>query len=271
MKKHKVPFPWYGGKCSRLKWLLPLVNKIEHTTYVEPFGGSGALLFNKPISPVEVYNDIYGDVVNFLRVLRDHTEEIVNLLSLTPYSREEFEDAINIPEDLSYIERARKFFVRARQVRSGLATSCTVGNWSYSKSESRRGISQTVSRWLSSVDGLLEFVDRLKVIQIENLPAIDIINRYSSKDTLYYLDPPYMLETRSQEAYAHEMVHKDHERLLKFIKSIDGKFVLSGYSNELYDNLLSDWHILEFEENLGGFSKSESSKRIEKIWSSVPL
>jgi DNA adenine methylase len=271
MSKYKVPFPWYGGKCSRLKWLLPIINNIEHIAYVEPFGGSGAVLFNKPISQVEVYNDVYGDVVNFFRVLRNNTEEIIKLLSLTPYSREEFGDSTEDTSKLSDIEMARLFFVRARQVRSSSATNCNISNWSYVTSNTRRGISQNTSRWLSGIEGLPEFAERLLLVQIENKKALDVISRYDTETTLFYLDPPYTLDTRSQKAYSDEMSTKDHIELLDLIVNIKGKVIISGYPNNLYETHLSGWYTKEFEENLGGYEKSDKSKRIEKIWSNVLL
>src|ERR1700728_2787027 len=66
--RKKIIFGWYGGKFSHLDWLLPLLPAAHH--YCEPFAGSGAVLLNRDPSPVETYNDIDGDVVNFFRVLR---------------------------------------------------------------------------------------------------------------------------------------------------------------------------------------------------------
>lgn len=83
-----IPFGWYGGKFSHLAWLLPLLPKCHH--YCEPFGGSGAVLLNRPPSPIETYNDLDGEVVNFFRVLRDEKEKLVEAIGLTPFSREEF-------------------------------------------------------------------------------------------------------------------------------------------------------------------------------------
>ena len=115
-----IAFGWYGGKFSHLNWLLPLLPQTKH--YCEPFGGSAAVLLNREPSPVETYNDIDSEVVNFFRVLRQQKEALIQAIGLTPFSREEFELAIAHPaEDISELERARRFFVRARQVRNGLA------------------------------------------------------------------------------------------------------------------------------------------------------
>src|SRR6266581_6978596 len=112
-KRKLIAFGWYGGKYSHLDWLLPLLPACHH--YVEPFAGSAAVLLNREPSPVETYNDIDGEVVNFFRVLRDQREVLIEAIGLTPFSREEFELAISQPtQDLTDLERARRFFVRAR-------------------------------------------------------------------------------------------------------------------------------------------------------------
>src|SRR3990172_9085836 len=121
-----IAFGWYGGKYSHLDWLLPLLPRATH--FCEPFGGSAAVLINRVPSPVETYNDIDGEVANFFRVLRDQQEAIIEAIGLTPFSREEFEKAVQEPVDgLSDLERARRFFVRARQVRTGLAQTASSG------------------------------------------------------------------------------------------------------------------------------------------------
>ena len=194
--KKLVPFSWYGGKCSHLKWLLPIIDGTPHITYVESFGGSAAVLLNKKPSQVEVYNDIYSDVVNFFKVLRNQREQLLPLLELTPYSREEF--AISCEDDnVDDLERARRFFIKARQVRTGLATAASAGRWGYVIQHSRRGMSQVVSRWLGAIDGLEDVCNRLRQVQLENLDAIDIISRYDTAETLHYIDPPYTMNTRS--------------------------------------------------------------------------
>ena len=110
-----IPFGWYGGKYSHLDWLLPLLPKCHH--YCEPYAGSGAVLLNREPSPVETYNDLDGEVVNFFRVLRDEGDKLVKAIGLTPFSREEFGIACKVDPKAGPLERARRFYVRARQVR----------------------------------------------------------------------------------------------------------------------------------------------------------
>src|SRR5437660_3850999 len=119
-----IAFGWYGGKFNHLDWLLPLLPDCHH--YCEPFAGSAAVLLNRPPSPVETYNDLDGEVVNFFRVLRDKKDALIEAIGLTPFSREEFYRAVSTNgEHLGAVERARRFFVRARQVRTGLAQTAS--------------------------------------------------------------------------------------------------------------------------------------------------
>ena len=134
-KKKLIPFGWYGGKFSHLDWLLPLLPDCHH--YCEPFAGSGAVLLNRGPSPVETFNDLDGEVVNFFRVLRGEKERLIEAIGLTPFAREEFALACEISPDLSGLERARRFYVRARQVRTGVAQTATIGRWANCRQRSR--------------------------------------------------------------------------------------------------------------------------------------
>src|SRR6185503_11666682 len=118
-RRRRIVFGWYGGKFNHLDWLLPLLPEAHH--YCEPFSGSAAVLLNRAPSPVETYNDIDGDVVNFFRVLRDQPDELIRSIALTPFAREEFLEAIEGGGCGSGLESARRFYVRARQARTGLA------------------------------------------------------------------------------------------------------------------------------------------------------
>src|SRR3990170_90755 len=134
-RRRRIGFGWYGGKYNHLNWLLPLLPKTHN--YCEPFGGSAAVLLNREPSPVETYNDIDGEVVNFFRVLRDQKDKLTEALALTPFSREEFYWAVtDYGPHLSDLERARRFFVRARQVRTGLAQTASLGRWANCKNTS---------------------------------------------------------------------------------------------------------------------------------------
>jgi len=154
-----IAFGWYGGKFSHLEWLLPLLPGCHH--YCEPFGGSAAVLLNRSPSPVETYNDIDGEVCNFFRVLRDHKEVLIEAIGLTPFSREEFAIACKLDASLPPVERARRFYIRARQVRTGLAQTASIGRWANCRNTSRQGMSGVISRWLGGVQVLPKIAERL--------------------------------------------------------------------------------------------------------------
>ena len=260
--RHVIAFGWYGGKFSHLKWLLPLLPSCQH--YCEPFGGSAAVLLNRAPSPVETYNDIDGEVVNFFRVLRDQKNELLEAIGLTPFSKAEFESAISDTSNISELERARRFFIRARQVRTGLAQKASSGRWAHCRLTSRAGMAGAVSRWLGSVDGLSEIAQRLLRVQVENDTAIDVIRRYDSQDTLFYCDPPYPHDSRrDHNAYSYEMTDSEHRSLANVLHKVEGKVALSSYDCELMDELYGCWNRIEAPEKMCHSSKSP---RREVLW-----
>ncbi len=235
-KKKLIAFGWYGGKFSHLDWLLALLPDCHH--YCEPFAGSAAILLNRNSSPVETYNDLDGEVANFFRVLRDHKDRLIESIGLTPFSREEFEKACTLDPTLDEMERARRFFVRARQVRTGLAQKASLGRWANCKQTSRAGMSGVVSRWLGSVETLPDIAERLLRVQIENRPAVEVIRLYDSPDTFFYCDPPYVHDTRGDcNAYSNEMTDYDHRELAMVLNAVEGKVALSNYDCSLMDEL----------------------------------
>jgi DNA adenine methylase len=262
-RKRRIAFGWYGGKFSHLNWLLPLLPYAHH--YCEPFGGSAAVLLNRAPAPVETYNDIDGEVVNFFRVLRDQMGELLKAIAFTPFSRQEFALAISRPtNELTDFERARRFFIRARQVRTGLAQTASIGRWANCKKTSRAGMAGVVSRWLGSVEDLPEIAERLLRVQIENRPAIEVITLYDSEDTLFYCDPPYPHETRGDsKAYKYEMTEKDHIELAQVLRSIKGKAAVSGYRCDLLSALYQGWRCVEAPEKN---CHSVKKPRTEALW-----
>lgn len=261
--RRRIAFGWYGGKFSHLNWLLPWLPVTKH--YCEPFGGSAAVLLNREPSPVETYNDLDGEVVNFFRVARDQGDELIKAIALTPFSFEEFARALsNNTEEISDLERARCFFVRARQVRTGLAQTASEGRWAHCRLTSRAGMSGAVSRWLGSVEGLPAIAERLLRVQIENRPAIDVIQRYDSEETLFYCDPPYPHETRGDSrAYQFEMTTEEHMELGFVLNRLKGKVAISSYRCELMDDLYAAWRCVEAPEKN---CHSVKQPRREALW-----
>lgn len=264
-RRHRIVFGWYGGKFSHLEWLLPLLPNCHH--YCEPFAGSGAVLLNRTPAPVETYNDIDGEVVNFFRVLRDQHEMLVRAIALTPFSREEYHLAIyGDAQEADALERARRFYIKARQTRTGLAQTASLGRWANCKDTSRAGMSGVVSRWLGGVEALDDIARRLLRVQIENRPAVEILRLYDGPKTLFYCDPPYLHATRGDaKAYGFEMDEDQHRAFAKAANDCRGMVAVSGYEHPLMDTLFRPgrWH-----KTLGPDKTIHSTKdtRREVLW-----
>lgn len=264
-RRHRIVFGWYGGKFSHLGWLLQLLPECHH--YCEPFAGSGAVLINREASPVETYNDIDGDVVNFFRALRDHHEELIRAIALTPFSREEYHLAVcGNTSDISDVERARRFYIKARQARSGLAQTASLGRWANCKDASSGGMSNVVSRWIGGASALDDIAQRLIRVQIENRPAVDVIRLYDSPKTLFYCDPPYLHATRGDaKAYAFEMDDSQHREFSEVVDECQGKVAVSGYDHPLMDELFKPGRWFK-TKSLEKTINSTKGKRSEVIW-----
>jgi DNA adenine methylase len=243
------PLKWHGGKAylaSRIVALMP-----PHTHYVEPyFGGGAVLLAKEPEGVSEVVNDINRELTNFWRVLQvpDLFAQFLRIEEATPFSEAEFQWAVRQSDriDENPAIAAHTFFVRCRQSLAGRMKSFT----GITRTRTRRGMNNEVSAWLTAIDGLPAVHARLKRVLILNRDALDVIRSQDGKDTLFYLDPPYLHETRVTTAdYAHEMTREQHRELLETIFDIKGKFVLSGYRSGQYDTLaeLGHWHRRDFK------------------------
>lgn len=259
-----IAFGWFGGKFSHLNWLLPRLPITPN--FVDVFGGSAAVVLNRDPSPVETYNDLNGEVVNFFRVLRDSREDLISSLALTPFSRAEYLDSLKPAENASDLERARRFYVRSRQVFFGLSESASPGRWAYCKKTTRRDMSCSVSRWLGGLEGLEAVATRLLRVQIECLPALEIIGKYDGPDTLFYVDPPYAAESRTCKAYGKfEMTEWDHRTLAETLHSAEAKIAVSGYACPLMDELYSGWR-KETAPSKRINSSTTGGSRSEVLW-----
>lgn len=269
-------FGWYGGKGIHLDWLLPLLPKCQH--FVDVFGGSGVVLFNREPSPIETYNDIDNYVVTFFRVLRDNPEELVRQVYLTVYSREERRIAYRgrqKAEELTDLEKARRFFVLARQSHRAQAQDCSghyLNAWRASRNRITRGKAFSVADWELAMDGLAYVAARLKSVQIENYPWERVVENYDAATTLFYCDPPYVHSTRGKDhtdRYVGEMTDEDHTRLAVALHKIKGLAAVSGYRSKLYDDLYHDWH--RFDMPTISYASQYTSERFESLWCNYNL
>lgn len=246
--KRRIAFGWYGGKFSHLDFLIPLIPD-NATHFCDVFGGSAAVLLNLKPYPVETYNDLDSELVNFFQTLRNQGSKLIKAIGLTPFSREELVRACTPEKNLTRLERARRFYIRARQTRTGLAQTSSEGRWAHCVLTSRAGMAGAVSRWLGSIEGLPEITQRLQRVQIENAPALEVIQRYDTPETVFYLDPPYVHAARGDAAaYGFEMTDQDHIELASVLNRIRGRAVLSGYRSDLYADLYSGWRRVDAKE-----------------------
>ncbi len=228
----------------------------QHYHYAEPYFGSGAVFFTKPVSPHEIINDLSGSVVNFFRVLRDRTDELCWVLEATPWSRDEYDCSDDISGDA--LEDARRFAVRAWQAHASDFAKKT--GWKNRGSSQRaRGMSV---RWQRVPEELAQLACRLKDAEIENRPALDVIKKFSRQDCLIYADPPYLPSTRTQEMYGHEMSEAEHVEMLEALLAHRGPAVLSGYDNEIYADALSDWERVSVKPP----KVEKAAVRTEMLW-----
>lgn len=259
MKVLRPPFAYYGGKTRMAKDIVALIPN-DAKAYIEPFAGSLAVLLRKEPHTVEVVNDLDARLVAFWRTVRDRPNEILWQLSATPYAKDEFNHALEtIDAETDEIEFARKVFVILRQSRR---RSTTAVRGSFRGSGDSRGPGNVFA---AAVDTFPDVAERLRGVVIENTDALDLIERWDKPDTVMYLDPPYVGETRTAREYTMENAGVDfHERLID--KAIDAKarIILSGYDHPVYDRL-RDWARIDSKRNTGSTS-AETRHGTETLW-----
>lgn len=222
------------GMADKIVSMMP-----PHRSYLEPFFGSGAVLFNKTPSAIETVNDIDGDITNFFKVLKERASELAEAIALTPYAREVFNDAHENRGTDSF-DRAYRFAIRSR-MGHGFKTYQKTG---FKIDVYSRERSYCVDCWNKMPSMLVQASLRLKQVQIENRPALDLIQKFNYDNVLIYADPPYLLNTRGGKQYRYEMDDQDHIDLLSALRNHKGPVILSGYSSEMYDFELRGWHKL---------------------------
>ncbi len=238
-KPHRQPLRYYGSKWRIANWIID--HFPEHYHYVEPYGGGANVLLNKKPSKLETYNDLDRSVVIFFKVLREQPEALIRTIEHTPYARTEIDlsnDTFtgDLPDPLDELEIARRFYVRCQQGRSS-GSSVWRTTWRFMLSDGRNRT--MVSEW-NDIQHLWATASRLKQVQLENWPALKIIERYDHDDTLFYLDPPYTHGGRYQswlKAYQFEMSDNDHRQLAERLHQLRGMAIISGYPSDLYTEL----------------------------------
>jgi DNA adenine methylase len=253
---------YHGGKFRLAPWVLGFFP--EHQCYVEPFGGAAGVLLQKRRSYAEVYNDLDGDIVNFFRVLRDPelARRLVELCTLTPYAREEFDRAYEATDDP--VERARRTAVRAAM---GFGSAGATKGTSGFRIDMDRAYATASHLWGRYPDSLAQVGARFLGVMVENRPAVEVLRQYDAPTTLHYCDPPYVLSTRSEGGnryYRHEMSDEDHSAFLQAVNDLSGMVIVSGYPCALYDEALAGWERHETEARIA--ANRGTGKRTEALW-----
>lgn len=212
----RPPAPYLGGKRNLAKRHTAIIDSIPHRTYVEPFVGMGGVFLRRPnAAPVEVINDLSGDVANLFRVIRRHYEPFVAELSWLIASRAEFQrqDGFD-PRLLTDIERAVRFLYLQRLAFGGCVVGRTFGVDHRSSSKFNQAKLHTELKLLR---------DRLSAVTVEQLDYAEVIRRYDSEATLFFLDPPYDGTT----GYGIDFGHEQYLAMADQLAAIRGRFVLS--------------------------------------------
>lgn len=243
--------------------------------YVEPyFGGGQVMLAMDPEGISEVANDKNHELINFWSVLAfgDLFEKFHHIIQQTPFAQAVFEAVAKAPKwnggDSAdeIVQRAARFYVLCRQSLSGRMK----GFASITRNRTRRGMNEQVSAWLNAIEGLPEVHARLKRVLILNDDALTVIRKEDGPRTLFYLDPPYLHETRAttDEYGEYEMRENDHRALLNALSCIKGRFLLSGYHNEIYDERAKthDWQCHEFKIDNKASGGKTKRQMTECVW-----
>lgn len=245
---------YFGGKFRLAEQIISLMPR--HECYVEPFSGGASVLLRKSPSPIEVYNDLSGDVVTVFRVLRDRPAELIRAIELTPFARAEVELSY-LPAD-DELEQARRLYVRSHQRRGGPSLRWRTG-WLYQRTNSRG--KPIIDNWQETYH-LWQIASRLRRVQIECDDALAVIRRFDGPETLFYVEPPYPHSSRGgHNFYEHELTDDDHRHLAEVLHSVRGMVLISSYPNVLYDELYATWQCFSFS------SRTQASKvSTECVW-----
>ena len=246
----KAIFKYPGSKWNMASKIINLFP--EHHSYLEPYFGSGAVLFNKPRSNIETVNDLDGNVVNLFEWIRNDPERLARAIYYTPYARQIYEDAFAaVPTDS--FEKALNFYIRLN-MGHGFRTNGEKVGWK--NDVQGREKAYATQDWCRLPDKIFRAAERLRGVQIENRPAVELIERFNYPNVLIYADPPYVLGTRHGKQYRCEMKDKDHEELLDVLLVHRGPVILSGYDNDLYNDRLHNW----YREETTAYSQVASKK-----------
>lgn len=207
------PLSYIGGKRTLAKRVIELFP--EHTTYVEAFAGGAQVFFHKPLSKVEVLNDLDGEIVNFFRICQTHYEELLRYLRFAFVSRKYF-DLLRAtdPATLTDIQRAARYLYLLKNSFASLVRHPTY-HW------------HVVQPPGFNPERLPELIEnthkRLERVQIDCLPYESVLRNYDRPTTLFFLDPPYF----GRKLYRYNFEEADFRKLAERLREVKGKFILT--------------------------------------------
>jgi DNA adenine methylase len=251
-----------------------------HSTFVEPFAGSAAVLLAKPPAAAECLNDRNAELMHFYATIQDPSTverflAAARALGLDPAPppapgapdavRAVWEAAVaGLASEQDPVQRAVWFFARARLSMSGRGHNAAPPP---RNGRLRRGMDERRASWLTALDHLPAVHRRLQGVRLSCRPALEVIRRWDGPEAVFYLDPPYVAETRaSADVYEHEMGDAAHRELLDLLRTVKGRVLLSGYGSTLYDGLLAGWSRHTFDVANHGASGQAKRRMTECVW-----
>lgn len=218
VKPLKPAAPWLGGKSKLAPVIVPLIENIPHTTYIEPFFGMGAIFFARAQKvKSEVINDRSGELYNFFRQLQQHYLPLLDYMKHQLTFRSEFERLVGLdPLKLTEIQRAARFIYLQKTAFGGKTSGQTFG---VSPGRSSRFDITALAENLELLH------QRLSAVTIENLGWDHLVDRYDHAGVLFYMDPPYY---DCEDDYGLGLFSKDDFTLMADrLSCIDGRFIIS--------------------------------------------
>lgn len=251
----RSPIKWAGGKSRLRKQIIELLP--EHTCYLEPFCGAAWVLFGKDPSPVEIINDIDGELINFFRIIKTHPQEFMQSFEFELVSREEFNRlaAIDVSQ-LTEIERAHRFYY--------LIMAGWGGEFNYPRFQTSITDGGHGNRLIGALKTLRQRIEpvhqRLSTVIIENLDWYECIKRYDREGVVMYIDPPY---PGNGVNYAHNMRRwEDHHSLALVLSSTKSKWILSSYDNPEVRKLFANYRIIPVSTASGLRKSKDTTERV---------
>lgn len=254
-REYRAILKYPGSKWRLARKIISYFPK--HHSYLEPYFGSGAVLFNKEQSAIETVNDLDNRVYLLFKMVREKPEKLAKMVEETPFCRWEYEQTFRQIQKTDE-ETVRQFLVQCWQG-YGFRVNGYKAGWKHDVQG--REAAYAVNNWNNIPQWIIDAARRLKQVQITNEPAEKLIERFNYPDVLIYADPPYLLETRGGKQYRHEMTDNEHEQMLQLLLQHKGPVILSGYRNKLYDYVLKNWNSVDINT-----TAERGLKRTETIW-----